>query len=267
MEQKIYQYTSIDTLALILQSKQILFNRLDKVDDLEEGGIIPNGVKIGKYVFVSCWTENSEENIPLWKMYTNGVGVRIGLKKDMFKDFFLSGKTYDGYLNGSIKSKIPLDEFSNPNYFVLPLFDENYGFFYRKIQYVDSVVDKTNKSIEENHGSMSISFKDVGTYKNRRWAFQEESRFVIAIIPKSPCLKFTDAEYGNWLAAALKNNIELPLDKYFLYLKDEVFDYLEICLSPNISYAKKLIVEALRDKYAPNAIIKDSNLNGLTKLK
>ena len=41
MEQKIYQYTSIDTLALILQSKQILFNRLDKVDDLEEGGIIP----------------------------------------------------------------------------------------------------------------------------------------------------------------------------------------------------------------------------------
>ncbi len=33
---KVYHYTSIETLALILKNKSIRFNRLDCVDDLEE---------------------------------------------------------------------------------------------------------------------------------------------------------------------------------------------------------------------------------------
>ena len=33
---RIYHYTSIETLALILDSQKIRFNRLDRVDDLEE---------------------------------------------------------------------------------------------------------------------------------------------------------------------------------------------------------------------------------------
>ena len=33
---KIYHYTTIDSLAMILSSRSIKFNRLDKVDDLEE---------------------------------------------------------------------------------------------------------------------------------------------------------------------------------------------------------------------------------------
>ena len=33
---KIYHYTSIETLALILKNKTIRFNRLDHVDDVDE---------------------------------------------------------------------------------------------------------------------------------------------------------------------------------------------------------------------------------------
>ncbi len=33
----IHHYTNIENLALILKNKTIRFNRLDKVDDLEEG--------------------------------------------------------------------------------------------------------------------------------------------------------------------------------------------------------------------------------------
>ena len=82
---KIYHYTTIDNLALILKNRTIRFNRLDNgLDDLQEGSISSNGVKLGNYGFVSCWTENKEENIPLWKLYTdNGVGVRIALEKDI----------------------------------------------------------------------------------------------------------------------------------------------------------------------------------------
>ena len=73
---KLYHYTTLETLALILKSKTIRFNRLDRVDDLEEIAI-SKGVKLGQYVFVSCWTKDEEESVPLWKMYA-------GVEKNCF---------------------------------------------------------------------------------------------------------------------------------------------------------------------------------------
>lgn len=54
---RIYHYTNIDTLALILKNRTIRFNRLDNVDDLEEGKAESLGIKFCKYIFVSCWTK------------------------------------------------------------------------------------------------------------------------------------------------------------------------------------------------------------------
>ena len=43
---RIYHYTSIETLALILDSQKIRFNRLDRVDDLEESFVNRYSFKI-----------------------------------------------------------------------------------------------------------------------------------------------------------------------------------------------------------------------------
>ena len=83
----LYHYTSIDSLACILKNQTIRFTRLDLLDDLEEN-IQSSGVTIGSYAFASCWTDDKEESIPLWKMYTeNGLGVCLTLDSDMFKDY------------------------------------------------------------------------------------------------------------------------------------------------------------------------------------
>lgn len=60
---KLYHYTTIDTLALILKNRTIRFNRLDKVDDLEEK-VVSCGVNLAQYIFASCWTKDAEESIP-----------------------------------------------------------------------------------------------------------------------------------------------------------------------------------------------------------
>jgi hypothetical protein len=52
-----------------------------------------------------------------------------------------------------------------------------------------------------------------------------------------------------------------------MHLKDDIFDNLEITLSPNIPISKRIIVEALRDKYAPKALIKNSSLESVVKFK
>ena len=59
---RIYHYTNLEALALILKNRTIRFNRLDQVDDLEEGNAESLGVRFCKYVFVSCWTETSDES-------------------------------------------------------------------------------------------------------------------------------------------------------------------------------------------------------------
>ena len=47
---KIYHYTNLESLAMILKNKTIRFNRLDKVDDLEEGNTESLGICFCKYI-------------------------------------------------------------------------------------------------------------------------------------------------------------------------------------------------------------------------
>ena len=46
---------------------------------MEEGNAESLGVRFCKYVFVSCWTENPEESISLWKMYGGDFGGQKSL--------------------------------------------------------------------------------------------------------------------------------------------------------------------------------------------
>lgn len=61
----LYHYTSLSSLALILKSKKLRFNSLINMDDAEEVKT-KNSEYLGKYCFISSWTDLEEENIPFW---------------------------------------------------------------------------------------------------------------------------------------------------------------------------------------------------------
>jgi hypothetical protein len=272
---KIHHYTNLETLALILSSRKLRFNRLDNVDDLEEGYVESDGVKLGKYMFVSCWTENEEENIPLWKMYSgNGIGVRLSMEQDMFQDYIITNLHLANGMrsSGAILSKIPAKEFEQTNYFVQPIFDLKHGMFYRRIQYVDDVNEVTKdvvkrEMLNEKFANVNIAWKEIGKYKHKRWAFQEESRFAIVIYPKNPLLQTNMNEVGSIMLNALYNGEELAFDSYYLDLKPEILDNMTITLNPSVTDAQKILVESLCHKYAPSATIKESRLKKNVKLK
>jgi hypothetical protein len=81
---KIFHYTSIKGLSLILNSQKIRFTRIDLLDDIKETHGIPNNLKT--LFYVSCWTEESDENLSLWSLYTsmNGVRIEFKLQSDKF---------------------------------------------------------------------------------------------------------------------------------------------------------------------------------------
>lgn len=275
----IHHYTNIDVLALILKNRTLRFNRLDKMDDPEECNFVSNGVNLGQYTFVSCWTEVKEESIPMWKMYTKDEwGIRISLEKEglfrTYTDYEFKGENKDVKEVGKEIHFLldPKLKFNQTDY--LPPFlidDYDKCHFYRKIQYVDDITAYAENCVQipednENCEAITLVTNKVGSYKHKRWAFQEESRFVMFFMPGNSFPFQHDGEklfsVQRQIIRDVKNNKSLNFSYYDLNLSENAFDHLVITMSPFCNDAQWSIVEALKDKYAPKAEIRKSNLAG-----
>lgn len=269
----LYHYTTIDTLALILKNKTIRFSRLDKVDDVEEDAF-SNGVHLGQYIFVSCWTKNPEESIPLWKMYGGTDGVRIGLDEDMFKTYILHDFNLKNGLHseGSMISLIPPKDIVATNYMIMPIVKGNMrSFFYREVEYVDDVKSEVKDAFkltlkDNNLADTNINFGKIGRYKNKRWTFQEECRFVINVFPFNPLYIDQNMVSTVCTQCYLQSKL-LPFSYYDMHLKNEAINEVEVTMGPNLTEGQKTIVDALCKQYTNKGNVVESRLSGLLKMK
>lgn len=268
----IHQYTSIDCLALILKNRTIRFKRLDKMDDIEEAALTSKGVHLGGFMFVSCWTYSEKESIPLWKMYTPSTkGVRISLEKEMFKKHIVDLKEMgrhniiDTEGKQIVTSIIPVNKMFNPKYTILNIFWDD-DFFYKKIEYTENTDAIYNSLITDTQeGGANLNFSNIGAFKHTHWNFQDECRFRLIIFPNNN-LDVNNEQYADYVLNCLQKETFPTIDSYYVDLKDNIFDNLKITLSPYATESDLLIVNALCDKYAPNAQIIDSVLKNKIRL-
>jgi len=267
---KIYHYTSIQTLALILKHKKIRFNRLDKVDDLEESiyGSGPTQTRLGKYTFVSCWTKSNKENLALWNMYTRYEGVRIGIDEMPFM-------TYK--VNDKIVSLLPNAISIGDDYFMTSFVNKAKLY---DIEYVDNPQAEIDKLImPTNNGGIIVDITGIGTIKRTEWAMQEESRFKITVQPadvsgaakdvlnNSSALPF-DFLYNTFDTIGTSLAINKPISTTYIDLELDPVKLadIEIMMGPLTTDADKYIVESLLTPY-PNAKIVDSYFLGKLRKK
>lgn len=268
---KLYHYTNIETLALILKNKTIRFNRLDQVDDLEEGHIECSGMQPGLYSFVSCWTDDPEESIPLWRMYTDkGVGVRIGLDKEMFRQYqYHNRDVVDGtaiQTDGVLSKPISPNKIITPDMWILPNFND--GVFFRKVIYVDDVSKAMEDAVKrENNIIKQFSISQFSLYKNKRWEFQNESRFALTIFPKPSNLSTGSPSYSKWLTSAINRCEPAPINYFDLDLDLEALKKMDITLCPRMNEGHKTIVESLCNTYLGDVHPETSTLNGIVQFK
>lgn len=271
----LFHYTTINTLALILKSKKIRFNRLDRVDDVSESSAFIKH-NLAKNLFVSCWTEQTEESIPQWHMYTDKMqGVRISFGKQLFNYQPLDPNHPLIRKGGKLYSPIPFEMMFNDSFIIPPIFlDREY--FARKIVYVENPSDYLKDIVQEKQtGSgrveLSIAMPNLGIYKKKEWEFQEEFRFVLFILPgtKIPNGNLMDPLYINEMPTNLihfiRNQTPPPIECFDVELHDEAFDNLEVTLGPLCTESHRIMVESLLGIYAPNAAIKNSVLRGTIK--
>lgn len=269
----LYHYTSISTLALILANQTIRFNALTAMDDKQEcrSADLKNA---GSFVYVSCWTADSEERIPMWNMYAGlEAGVRIGMPASPFERYNIpysqlkSILPYDlitSYGQAVCKSILPWDTIRQG---ILPL----NGFFPDltrpvKVQYKDDPkLLEPHILTPREDGKMSTFPYEFGTHKNTGWEFQKEWRYILRAIPFVPK---TDANpnvsFTNTVGTRFMSDKLVATRSYFdLKLRKDAIDRMEIMPSPAMNAGNTLLLNALLKEHGMEDMMRTSKYTGL----
>lgn len=266
----IYHYTDIDKLALILSSGNIRFNRLDRVDDVSES-LVYSPYDLSKNLFVSCWTHDEIESIPLWNMYTKNLsGVRIEFPNSPF-DYQPIQPIVGGPKAGKLLSPIPWDVMFNDKFIIANIVFEPHS-FEKVVIYDDNFEVKYKDAVRfeqrENNTEVVIKLTELASYKHTVWSFQKEIRYVMFLLPsiKIPPAGLADPEFitslSNHIIESVIQNAGVDVEYFDLKLNPAYLNNIKIRLGPHCTIADKLIVESLLDKYADNGVIEDSYLSG-----
>lgn len=254
----LYHYTNIDTLELIMKHRTIRLTSLANVDDLDEVKTSDMGM-LGKYCFVSCWTDDEKESIPLWTMYTKDTqGIRIKLDSDMFPKYKVNNTEDDGFFYSYFRIEDILREKS----MIIP----DWQNLLEKVEYTDDRNLLYPKVASSEGNSVWVKFSEIGKHKSSEWSFQNEWRFIMKIIPVS-YEELHHSSDASILLDRLLNNVDLEINSYDLHLKEDVFNNMVITLGPYITFDGRKKVESLVAKLNPMAKIESSVLTGRIRSK
>lgn len=267
----LYHYTNLETLALILKNRTIRFNSLDKMDDLQEKETadIKN---IGQFCYISSWTDNDSESIPMWNMYASlNHGVRIRLRKNPFKIYKNTAADLSIALQAPVKDEsngkpmqsiIPLSEMFSKGFMAIQAMTKN---LLSKVEYTNDKDKLYPHMLTQQDGHFTIAMGELGKYKNLHWRFQREWRYILFILPldlKQP----VETSILNFQLIANKMRLGLekqPFPYYDMHIADDAYEDMQVTLSPRISAGSRIIAQSLIEKYNPSAELCESSLLGL----
>lgn len=267
----LYHYTNVETLALILKNRTIRFNSLDKMDDLQEKETA-DVRNIGQFCYISSWTDDAAESIPMWNMYASlEQGVRIKLCKNPFKVYDNTAENLSKVVNAPVtdnsngkplQSIIPLTEMFARGFFSVQAMNKQLLY---EVEYTDDREKLYPHILKEDGEQFTLVLGDLGKHKNLHWEFQKEWRYILNFLPLD-LNQPVEQSFKNFQLTA--NRIRMGLEKqpfpyYDMSISDNAFENMDITLSPRISAGNKVIVDTLVSKYNPATNVNESSLKGL----
>lgn len=268
----LYHYTSIDNLALILKNRTIRLNSLTNMDDKQEAKT-KEGQLFGKSVFISSWTDDESESIPMWKMYTSpSAGVRIGLPPLPFVRHKTNNRALLYAFAPPVPNKDELCRTGDAFLDIEPLCNQNiYSFeaytssLLQQVEYVSDISTLEPQIVEETEHGYRYWFNRIGFHKNKHWEFQHEWRYRMCFIPQHYDLeKLEPAKVKASIAQRFsQGDYTMPFTHFDLDIAPEHFEKMVITPSPQMSPGNRVLLETLVEKYNPTAHIQTSELQDL----
>lgn len=112
------------------------------------------------------------------------------------------------------------------------------------------------KSWEKN-----INIRDIGIYKNKKWAFQKEYRYKFFVVPWTIRDMELVKSHEEVAELIVRLETEKPNKEFFdLELDEHAMNDMEILIGPRANYAQKQIIDSLINDLNPSANILESNL-------
>ena len=270
----LYQYTTMNSVLAILENRTIRFTRLDSLNDLNEG-CCGEYAHLKKYVYVSSWSADERESIPMWSLYGRkkdvlDEGVRIKAPTNLF--------TFD--LNGNLANLLHLERIlSGWNAVVdvktkpialspvLRTWQEIYGdgdeFIARKqvvgpirVNYMvnKEYTDKYSSTLRKEYlGTRNTFFPDqIGYEKADDWSYENEYRFWMRY-PYMRELRGDDE--------ALKGDIQYIEGDYIdVFFNEKAIPEMELLLAPNFNMSK---IESFKSRLKKLGFTKDLQKSAL----
>ena len=247
MISKLYHYTTLNNLALILSSQSIRFGRLDKVNDPAEGQS-SDFHSLNIYIFVSCWTHNEDENLALWNMYTPQMrGVRIELALPIFNSYNI-----EDIENCLCQKEEYLNEIS-----------KIFIFGGQNIPYAMEYTADKEKLTPKIKTQIGLNVAQLGKCKSPIWAFEEEYRYRLDIVPIND--NISEKYFPNRYMDLMDKAVPPLIDGYFIKLREDSFKSMKILISPKSLPGDKEIVTALLKSYNDTATVLESSLKGFIR--
>lgn len=271
----LYHYTTVDTLAKIIETKKLKFNRLDRVDDLNEGKTHDIG-NLGMYCFVSCWTDLETEEIPLWEMYSNGKrGVRLKMHSNLIEPYIINSDTEISYwarkkffIEKGTSYLVPVGDMHGEDYIVAPFPKE----FLYKVQYTKDKNEIFPSVYRYENNYHKLKFGLIGRNKRTEWSFQSEWRYRFWVMPSPPPPKTrydkykeeTGKEYETLCQETFEKRI-VSKDFFLLDIKESAVISMEIMLGPKCSNDELRKVKEIVSNSGYECKIQPSSLTGQIK--
>lgn len=262
--QKLYHYTTLANLALILQTREIRCRRLDLVDDLMEGhpADLPS---LAKYIFVSCWSQGSVESIPLWHMYSTEMrGVRISLPSDFVLEHEYHSEPAKGFhVAEECKFVIRQEDIHGPDYFFW-LTPGKYPLY--QVQYTDDQAKLSPSIVSRTREGVELAMGEVGICKGLKWQFQHEWRFKLLALPAAaPGGSHADPDYQRQMNPfpRIMNRQLISIDHCDLDIKPSALLDMEITLGPRFHAGDRYLLESYLEQSDLHSIrVEESALSG-----
>lgn len=271
--ERLYHYTNLASLALILQNRTLRLMPLTGVDDPQENQT--NDVNnLGRFFFASCWTDEAKESIPMWNMYASlESGVRISLPPMPFKRYEYTTAEQSKILGISpdhidsksyvMKTFMPLEDFRDGRLSLAFLEGKN---VLQKVVYTDDPSKLRPDVVVTDDTHVALKLEFVGKCKNTYWEFQHEWRYLISIIPfdvLGSTLRDPVAEFSNMVIKMICGGLPSACSFYDLHLADTAFKDMIIVPSPKMSAGNRALLSCLLERYGLTENLESSQLDGL----
>ena len=242
----LYHYTSIEAFKQIIKNHTIRFMPLDRVDDLQE--VEAARIKrAGIYNYVSCWTEDKEESIPMWYMYAErGTGVRLRMIPQPFEQ-----------VN-------PVHMFESG--FIIP--QAISGCLLYQVEYTNESEKLCPEIVKMDEEKLAIELGSLGKYKNMAWRWQKEWRYMINVAPFNYSeIDQTTDQFRMMARRILNDSAEQACSFYDLRISNNAYKQIEVTTGPQIT--KEMFSEIIDTiiRFNPDVTIRDSELKGIIRVK